>query len=89
MESSSKPNGPVQVFKARSVSASVFANRTKEGQSFHKACLQRTYWDGQKYQVSDSFGRDDIPIAVRQLEQAFDFILATEEAAKKKAAEEK
>ena len=80
---------PVQVFKARGISASVFENETKKGESFYKICLQRTYWDGEAFQTSDSYGRDDVPLAMSLMQQAWQYVIQAEEADKKKASEEK
>ena len=89
MESSASPNKPVKVFRARGITASVFANQTKNGEPFHKICLQRTYWDGKNYQTSDTFGKDEVPVALFLLVQAWQFVLTTDEAAKKDASDDK
>ena len=89
MEATASKNKPVKVFRVRGITASIFANQTKNGDAFHKICLQRTYWDGEKYQTSDTFGRDEVPIALHLMMQAWQFVLTTEEAAKKDASEEK
>ena len=88
MENPNSNRKPVKVFKARGMTASVFANQTRNGETFHKVCLQRTYWDGKEYQTSDSFGRDEVPIAMVLMLQAFQYQLQIEEAAKKDSSEE-
>lgn len=88
MESSNSNRKPVKVFKARGITASVFANQSKKGETFHKVCLQRTYWDGKEFQTSDSFGRDEVPIAMLLMLQAFQHQLQIEEAAKKESSDE-
>lgn len=88
MEKSNSNRKPVKVFRSRGVTASVFVNQSKNGDVFHKVCLQRTWWDGENYQTSDTFGRDEAPVAVLLMVQAWQFILQTEEAAKKEAAKE-
>ena len=82
---SSTTNKPVQVFRAKGISASVFLNHSQDGYPFYKVCLQRTYRDGENYRTSDTFSRDEIPIAIRKLEQAWDFVLKAEEEAKQEA----
>ena len=89
MESSASSNKPVKVFRVRGITASVFANQTKKGDAFHKVCLQRTWWDGDKYRTSDTFGRDEVPVALHVLMQAWQFVMTTEEAAKREASEDK
>ena len=59
MESSTKLNGPVKVFRVNAVSASVFANQTKDGETFYKVALQRTYKTDDGYKTSDSFRWDE------------------------------
>ena len=88
MESSNSKK-PVKVFKAKGITASIFGNLTKAGDTFYKTCLQRTWFDGENYQTSDSFGRDEIPVAVLMLQKAHEYVLETEETAKKKVSEEK
>ena len=85
---SSKSRKPVRVFKARGITASVFANQSKKGDPFYKVCLQRTYWDGENFQTSDSFGRDEVPVAVLMLQEAWQYVLQTEAQSKKEDASE-
>jgi hypothetical protein len=85
MDAEPKANSPVQVFRIRGIAASVFENQSKNGQPFHKVSLQRTYHDGKNFKTTDSFGRDDLPIARVLLKKAWEFILETEEARKKEA----
>lgn len=59
----------------------MFENRAKSGDrtvTFHKVSLQRTYKDGDEFKTSSSFGRDDLPVAMHVLHQAWQFILETE-----------
>ena len=88
MESSNNNRKPVKVFRSRGVSASVFANQSKKGEPFYKVCLQRTYWDGENYKSSDTFGRVEAPVAVLLMLQAWQFVLQTAAAAKKDASKE-
>lgn len=72
---------PVQTFRLRGISASVFENHATSGDrdvKFHKVSLQRTYKDGDEFKTTTSFGRDDLPIAMHVLHQAWQFILETE-----------
>lgn len=72
---------PLQTFRLRGISASVFENHAQSGDrnvTFHKVSLQRTYKDGDEFKTTTSFGRDDLPIAMHVLHQAWQFILETE-----------
>jgi hypothetical protein len=82
-ETSSPPENqkPVKVFRLRGISASVFANQAKTGErtvTFYKVSLQRTYKDGDDFKTTTSFSRDDLPVCMHVLQQAWVFILETE-----------
>jgi hypothetical protein len=72
---------PVKVFRLRGVSASVFENHSKNAErpaTFHKVSLQRTYKDGDEFKTTTSFGRDDLPVCVHVMQQAWAFVLDAE-----------
>ena len=70
---------PLQVFRHRNLSASVFVNQSKTGGTFLTVSLQRAYKDADdEYQHSSSFTRDESPVARHLLAKAWDFILSTE-----------
>ena len=74
-------NKPVQTFRLRGLSASIFANHAKsDGRdvTFHKLSLQRVYRDGDEWKTTQSFGRDDLPIAQLLLKRAWEWILDAE-----------
>lgn len=71
-------NKPLQVFRHRGISASVFENESKNGSTFHSVTLQRTYKDGDEFKHTSSFSRDEIPVARHLLQQAWEFILDAE-----------
>ena len=76
-------NKPVKVFRYRGISASVFENTTyadNQPVRFFKVSLQRAFKRDGKFEHNSSFGRDDIPVAKRVLDQAWQFILETEAA---------
>ena len=68
-------NKPVQVFRHRQLSASIFENEAKNGGTFYSVSLQRAYKDGDEYRHSSSFSRDEIPVARHLLQNAWAFIL--------------
>jgi hypothetical protein len=72
---------PVKVFRLRGVSASVFENHSKNAErpaTLHKVSLQRTYKDGDEFKTTTSFGRDDLPVCVHVMQQAWAFVLDAE-----------
>ncbi len=74
-------NKPVKAFRLRGVSASVFENHSKNGErsvTFHKVSLQRTYRDGDEFKTTTSFGRDDLPVCMHVMQQAWAYILDAE-----------
>ena len=74
---------PLIVFRARGVSAAVFANPvTVDGKArtFHKVNIVKSYRDGEEWKETSSLGRDDVPVAITQLQRAWEYILDTEAA---------
>ena len=72
---------PVQVYRLRGISVSVFANQVeRDGResTYHKVSLQRTYREGDEFKTTTSLSRDDLPIASMILKRAWEFILDTE-----------
>ncbi len=83
---------PMQVFRLRSLSASVFANRAKDKDRevpYFKVSLQKTYRDGEEFRTTSSLNRDDLPVAGLLLKRAWALILDTEEKQKKNTSEGK
>lgn len=74
---------PVKTFRYRGISASVFENETRQnGQParFFKISLQRAFRQGEEIKHNSSFSRDDVPIAIHVLQQAWQFVLDAENA---------
>ncbi|QDT45172.1 hypothetical protein Pan241w_52910 [Gimesia alba] len=70
---------PVQSFRLRGITASVFENQSEDGKTtFYKVTLQRSYKQGEEWKSTNSFGRDDLPIVSLLTKQAWEFILNTE-----------
>lgn len=74
-------NKPVKTFRIRGISASVFENEVQsEGQPvrFFKVSLQRAFRQDGEFKHNSSFGRDDLPVAMHVLREAWEFILEAE-----------
>lgn len=72
---------PVQVYRLRGISVSVFANQAqREGResTYHKVSIQRTYKDGEEFKTTTSLSRDDLPVASMLLSRAWEYILQAE-----------
>lgn len=83
---------PVQTFRLRGVTVSVFANTAKMKDrevTFHKVAIQRSYRDDDgEWQNTTSYGRDDLPVMGLLLKQAWQWILETEASRGKDESEE-
>jgi len=68
---------PVKVFRIGYVSGSIFLNEidTEGGRrTIRNVNLQRRYKDGDEWKSSTSFGLADIPLAIRVLQLAQQFV---------------
>lgn len=65
---------PEKVFRIGPVSAAVFVNKAKTGESepraFRSVSLQRRFWDGSEWQSSTSFSLAELPAALAVLKMA-------------------
>ncbi|MBW3599742.1 MAG: hypothetical protein KY475_21035 [Planctomycetes bacterium] len=81
MANAKTSNKPVKTFRFKGVAASVFENVSEDGESrFHKVSVQRIYKQGDEFRSTNSFGRDELPIAVLLMQRAWEFILERESA---------
>ncbi|MCA9073691.1 MAG: hypothetical protein KDA93_01570 [Planctomycetaceae bacterium] len=72
-------NQPIETFRLRGVSASVFENQTDDDRPFYKVSLVRTYKDGDQFKTTSTFSRDDLPIVAHLAHQAWESILECEQ----------
>jgi hypothetical protein len=79
-----RSNKPVQAFRMRGISASVFANdvTTDDGRELTRfdVSIQRRYRDGDEFKTTTSFRRDDLPILQLLARRAWEFIVDEEAA---------
>jgi hypothetical protein len=79
-----RSNKPVQAFRMRGISASVFANEvtTDDGRELtrYDVSVQRRYRDGDEFKTTTSFRRDDLPILQLLARRAWEFIVDEEAA---------
>ncbi len=89
MGNSTKPNAkaarvpnnmPIETFRLRGISASVFENQSEDGQTFYRVSLVRTYKDGNgQFQTTSAFSRDDLPIVAHLANEAWQFVMELEQ----------
>ena len=89
MADSKDTTKPVETFRKRGVSVSVFANEGKDkSRPLYKVALQRTYKKDGEFRTTGSLSREDIPVARHLLEQAWESVMEREEADWKESNEE-
>jgi hypothetical protein len=77
-----KPIHKIRV--GRGVAASIWENEGSAG-AFFTVTLDRAYRNGEEVKSSSSFGRDDLLLAGKALDQAHTWILEQADAAKEEA----
>lgn len=70
---SSKAKSPVHEVRLGRIKAAVWENSTEDGVR-HNVTFSRIYKDGDKWQDSTSFGRDDLPLLMKVADHAHDWI---------------
>lgn len=68
-------NRPVQEFRVGRIKATIWANPTPQGM-WHNVTLTRIYKTEEGWKSADHFGRDDIPLLVKVLVRAHDWMYA-------------
>ena len=64
---------PVHKVRLGRITASVWANDGSNG-TFHNVTLVRSYKDGEEWKESSSFGRDDLPLVAKAVDQCHTWI---------------
>ena len=68
-------NKPVHEIRMGAVKAAVWENQTEAGIR-HNVTVQRLYKDGDSWKTTESFGRDDLPLLAKVVDQAHDWVYA-------------
>lgn len=63
-------NRPVHEIRFGRIRAAIWANQTEQG-LWHNVTVSRLYKDGNDWKDSTSFGRDDLPLLAKVVDQAF------------------
>jgi hypothetical protein len=64
---------PVHEVRFGSVKAAIWENQTTNGTRFN-VTVARIYKDGEQWKSTDSFGRDDLPLLAKVVDQAHTWI---------------
>lgn len=64
---------PVHEVRLGSVKAAIWQNETSSGKRY-SVTVSRLYKDGDEWKRSDSFGRDDLPLLAKVVDQAHSWI---------------
>ena len=66
---------PVHEVRLGKIKAAIWANESERGIRYN-VTVSRIYKDGDEWKSSESFGRDDIPLVIKALDRAHDFMFA-------------
>ena len=66
---------PVHELRLGRIRAAIWANETQNGVR-HNVTVSRIYKDGNDWKDSPSFGRDDLPLVAKVMDQAHSWIFA-------------
>lgn len=73
MANKNDANRPVHEIRYGNIKAVIWKNQTTNG-SMHNVTVARIYKDGDDWKESSGFGRDDLLVLARALEEAFCWI---------------
>ena len=73
MATKSKAARPVHEVRMGRIKAAIWENDTQNGLR-HNVTISRIYKDGEQWKDSNSFGRDDLPLVAKVVDQAHSWI---------------
>ncbi|KAB2944615.1 MAG: hypothetical protein F9K17_11025 [Phycisphaerae bacterium] len=79
---------PAHTIRLGSIKAAIWANQTEKNGVRFNVTVCRLYKDGDTWKQTESFGRDDLPIVVKVLDQAHTWIFAEQAKSKQEPATE-
>ena len=74
MPTKSKAAGPVHEVRLGAIKATIWENETSVG-TRHNVTVARLYKDGDEWKQTESFGRDDLLLLAKVLDQAHSWLL--------------
>ena len=67
-------NKPIHEIRFGKIRAAIWANRNGKNQTWYSVTICRDYFDGQSWQDSQSFARDDLPLLAKLSDMAYAWI---------------
>jgi len=67
-------NAPIAKYSIGNISAAVWENQSKEGNSFNTVSLQRSYKVGEEWKSTTSLRVADLPKAILALQKAYEHL---------------
>ena len=68
---------PIHKFKLARIKVAIWANSSKTGETWFNVEIVRAYLDGDEWQDSTKFGRDDLPLVAKAADMAYAWIWET------------
>jgi hypothetical protein len=65
---------PAKKFRLGRIKVAIWPNSTKNGEVWFNVEIVRSYKDGDEWQESTKFGRDDLPIVAKAADMAYAWI---------------
>ncbi len=69
-----KKNEPVHEYRLGRILGLVWLNENGEGRSFHNVQVFRLYKDGDKWERTTTYGRDDLPLVCKVVDHCHTWI---------------
>lgn len=79
---------PAKRIRIGRIRVAIWANQTKKNEVWFNVEITRRYKDGDEWQSSTKFGRDDLPIVAKAADMAFAWIWEQDVSASSDEAEE-
>jgi hypothetical protein len=73
---------PTHEIRLGSIKAAIWENKSDSGIR-HNVTVSRIYKDGEDWKSTESFGRDDLPLVAKVVDQAHTWIFAAQQQVKK------
>jgi hypothetical protein len=67
---------PTHRFRLGRIKVAIWANQSKKGEAWFNVEIVRSYLEGDAWQESTKFGRDDLPIVAKAADMAYAWIWA-------------
>jgi hypothetical protein len=65
---------PVHEVKLGRIRAAIWANQTEDSDTWFNVTISRLYKDDGEWRDAESFRRDDLPIVIKVVDMAYDWI---------------